>query len=140
MVERAHALRKAFLVAGIAALLTFLALVLAGKTWDRFHSRNPTVAATPAKIPAAAPMSFAPINRPKIAAAAAAPEDMWKPAPTEFVKLTSAISLYNARGKEVKQFPVGKRLRVRERAGDKVVIDYLGDEYTIAAGSTVPSE
>ena len=138
MVERAHGLRNALVVAGIAALLTFLALILAGNTWDRFHSPNQRVSA-PSKVPsAAAPMTFAPINRPKVTAVP--PTDHWTPAPVEFVKLTAAISLYNSRGKEVKQFPVGKRLRVRERNGDKVVIDYLGDEYTIAAGATAPSQ
>lgn len=139
MVERAHGMRNALVVAGTAAVLTFLLLILAGKTWDRFRPKPQAVADATPKLPAAAaPMTFAPINRPKVTAAA--PEENWKPAPTEFVKLTTPISLYNARGKEVKQFPIGKRLRVRERTGDKVVIDYLGDEYTIAAVATAPSE
>lgn len=40
----------------------------------------------------------------------------------------------------VKQFPVGKRLRVSNRAGDKITIDYLGEAYTIATAATVPSQ
>ena len=66
--------------------------------------------------------------------------EQWNPAPIEIVKLTAGVTLYNSRGKEVKQFSAGKRLRVSKRAGDKITIDYLGDEYTIPTASTEPSQ
>jgi hypothetical protein len=138
MTERIYVSRNAFFLAGIAAVLTFLALVWLGKTGDRLHARDRErsspekgVTSAPATMQASTTQSN-PASLPVV--------DHWTPAPTEFVKLIAAVSLYNSRGKEVKQFPVGKRLRVSKRAGDKITINYLGDEYTIPAASTEPSK
>ena len=123
MTERIYVSRNAVLVAGIAAVLTFLALV-----W-----------VSPAKRVALAPAIMQPPTT-QSAPASLPLVDHWAPARTEFVTLTAAVSLHNSRGKEVKQFPVGKRLRVSKRAGDEVTINYLGDEYTIPKASTEPSQ
>ena len=138
MSERIYVSRNALLVAGMAAILTFLTLVWLGKTGDRVHARDrklsspeKRVAVTPAIMQPSATQST-PASLPLV--------DHWTPAPTEFVRLIAAVSLNNSRGKEVKQFPIGKRLRVSKRAGDKITINYLGDEYTIPTASTEPSQ
>jgi hypothetical protein len=135
--ERIYVSRNAFLVAGIAAVLTFLALLWVGKTRDQAQTRDQE--------------SSAPENRVVLASAiqptttqpnpAALPElDGWTPAPVEFVRLTTAVTLRNSRAKEVKQFEVGKRLRVSKRDGETITINYLGADYTIPAASTEPSK
>ena len=137
MKERAYVSRSAIIVAGVAALVTFLVV-----SWLRGpHDKGPVIDRASASVERAASSSSTGtspntrINREPLDI-----EEDWTPTPAEFVKLTAAVSLYNARGKEVKHFPPGKRLRVSKRDGDQVTIDYLGDEYTIAAKSTVPSE
>ena len=138
MTERTYVSRNAFLAAGIAAVFTFLALVWIGKTGDRFQARNqePSV---PEKRVAPAPVKMT-VPTTQSAPISIALVDHWTPPPMEFVKLTAVVSVHNSRGKEVKQFPVGKRLRVSRRAGDTITINYLGDEYTIPAASTEPSQ
>ncbi len=138
MTERTYVSRNAFLAAGIAALFTFLALVWIGRSGDRFQAKNQEppepekrVAAAPVKMPAPSRQSN-PVALSQV--------DHWIPPPVEFVKVTTVVSIHNARGKEVKQFPVGKRLRVSKRDGDTITINYLGDEYPIPAASTEPSK
>ena len=124
-------------MAGIAAVLTFLALMRFANPRDRVQARDEKPSSQEERV-AAAPATVEPLTTestsesPQLA-------DRWTPAPAEFVKLTAEVSLYNSRGKAVKQFPVGKRLRVSKRTGDKTTIDYLGDEYTIPSASTQPS-
>jgi hypothetical protein len=138
MTERIYVSRNAFLLAGIAAVLTFLALVWVGKTGDRVHGRDQKPSSPEKRVPLA-PAITQPLTT-ESAPASLPMADRWTPPPAEFVRLTAVVSLHNSRGKEVKQFPVGKRLRVSKRAGNEVTIDYLGDEYTIPTSSTEPWE
>lgn len=136
MTERIYVSRNAFLLAGIAAVLTFLALVWLGKTGDRVHARDQKLSSQEKRV-ALAPAIMQPLTTESTPALS--PQiDRWTPPPAEFVRLTAVVSLHNSRGKEVKQFPIGKRLRVSKRAGDEITIDYLGDEYTIPTASTEP--
>jgi hypothetical protein len=136
MTEWIYVSRKAFLLAGIAAVLTFLALVWLGKNGDRIQARDREPASPEKRA------STLPIMQPsttQLNAASLPLDDRWTPAPTEFVRLTAVVSLQNSRGKEVKQFPVGKRLRVSKRTGDEITINYLGADYSIPIASTEPS-
>lgn len=135
MTERIYVSRNTFLVAGVAAVLTFLALLWLGKTRERAQTQDQespekrvTLASTTTKPPATQPN---PALLPVL--------DHWSPPPTEFVRLVIPVSLKNARGKEMKQFEVGKRLRVTKRDGEKITINYLGTDYTIPTASTEPS-
>ena len=133
--ERIYVSRNTFLVAGIAAVLTFLALLWIGKSRDQAQTRDRESSAPENRVVLASAMQPSttqskPASLPVL--------DRWTPAPIEFVKLTREITLRNARGKEVKQFEVGKRLRVSKRDGEKITINYLGADYTIPTASTEP--
>lgn len=135
MIARIYASRHSFLVAGIAAVLAFLSLVWVSKMGERAQSRERAAVSPENRVTSAPAIQTIP--------AQAAPEapvalDDWTPPPIEIIRLTASVTLRNARGKEVKQFSAGKRLRVKKRSGDTIAIDYLGDEYTIPTSSTEP--
>lgn len=137
MTERIYVSRNAYLVAGLAAVLTFLALLWVGKTRDQGRAaadRSPAVQ----EKRAAAPSSIREPSTAEFASTSLPADDHWTPAPAEFVRLTAEITLRNSRGKEVKQFPIGKRLRVSKRDGEQITINYLGADYIIPTASTEP--
>ena len=135
MMERIYVSRNTFLVAGIAAVLTFLALLWVGKSRDQVQSRDRESSAPENRVVLASAMQ-PPATQPNRASLPIV--DSWTPAPVEFVRLTTAITLRNSRAKEVKQFEAGKRLRVSKRDGETITINYLGTDYTIPAASTEP--
>ena len=137
MTERIYVSRNTFLVAGIAAVLTFLALLWLGKPRDRGQIPDNESASPDKRVTLASTTTKSPATQPN--AAPLPVLDHWSPPPTEFVRLVSPVSLHNARGKEVKQFEVGKRLRVSKRDGANITINYLGTDYTIPTASTEPS-
>jgi len=137
MTERIYVSRNTFLVAGVAAVLTFLALLWIGKSRDRAQTQDQESASQEKRVMLASTTTKPP---PTQADAASLPVlEHWSPPPTEFVRLVTPVSLQNARGKEVKQFEVGKRLRVTRRDGENITINYLGADYTIPTASTEPS-
>src|SRR4249920_2014030 len=102
MIARIYASRNTFLVAGIAAALAFLTLRWVGKVGDRARDQNRERPSAEQRAPPAPPRQAAT----RSTAASIAAFDEWTPPPTEIVRLTSAVTLYNPRGKEVKQFPI----------------------------------
>jgi hypothetical protein len=135
MAERIYVSRNTFLVAGIAAVLTFLTLVWIGKSRDRVPTHDQESASAEKHVTLVSTMQPSTTQTDSASLPAV---DRWTPPPTEFVKLTREVTLRNARGKEVKQFEVGKRLRVSKRDGEKITINYLGADYTIPTASTEP--
>lgn len=136
MMERIYVSRNTFLVAGIAAVLTFLALLWLGKSRDQVPTRNEESPSAEKRVTLASALTQPATTQPNPASLPIV--DPWTPAPVEFVRLTTEITLRNSRGKEVKQFEAGKRLRVSKRNGETITINYLGTEYTIPTVSTEP--
>lgn len=137
MTERIYVSRNTFVVAGLAAVLTFLALLWLGKPRDRGQTPDQE-SVSPDKRVTLASTTTKPLPTQPDAASLPVLEH-WSPPPTEFVRLVAPVSLQNARGKEVKQFEVGKRLRVTKRDGENITINYLGADYTIPTAATEPS-
>lgn len=137
MTERIYVSRNTYLVAGLAAVLTFLALLWVGKTRDQNRTPADQPPASSEKR-AVAPSSIREPSTAEFASTSLSADDHWTPPPPEFVRLTSEVTLRNARGKEVKQFPIGKRLRVSKRDGEQITINYLGADYIIPTASTEP--
>ena len=137
MTERIYVSRNAYLLAGMAAVLTFLALLWVGKNREQSRTdvdRPPA----PSEKRVVAPSSVTEPATAEFASTSLPVEDQWTPPPAEFIRLTTEVTLRNSRGKEMKQFPIGKRLRVTKRDGDKITIDYLGADYVIPTASTEP--
>jgi hypothetical protein len=137
MTERIYVSRNAYLAAGLAAVLTFLALLWVGKNRDHDRAAADRSAAAPEKR-AGAPASIREPATAEFASTSLPADDHWTPAPAEFIRLTTEVTLRNSRGKEVKQFPIGKRLRVSKRDGEQITINYLGADYVVPKASTEP--
>jgi type IV secretory pathway VirB10-like protein len=137
MTERIYVSRNTFVVAGVAAVLTFLALLWLGKPRDRGQTPDQESVSPEKRVTLASTTTKPLPTQPNPAPLPVL--EHWAPPPTEFVRLVAPVSLHNARGKEVKQFEVGKRLRVTRRDGENITINYLGADYTIPTASTEPS-
>ena len=58
----------------------------------------------------------------------------------EFVKLKKAFTLVDAKGRDVKKLPAGKRLRLVARNQETVSVDFFGKRFVIPADVVEPSE
>src|SRR5438552_4013402 len=105
MTQRIYVSRNAVLVAGIAAVLMFLALAWVDKTRQRVREHDREISPAEERTALALPKTQPPPKHSDLESLSLI--DPWKPAPTEFVRLTAPVALLNSRGKEVKQLPVG---------------------------------
>ena len=59
--------------------------------------------------------------------------------PPEFVRLTSEVTLRDAKGREVKTLERGKRLRVAARTETEVTVYFWNDKFSIPIANTEPA-
>lgn len=61
-------------------------------------------------------------------------------APLEFIKLSKDFTLVDSKGRDVKDLPKGKRLRVVSRNEKTVTVDFFGKNFVLPTGVTEPTK
>jgi hypothetical protein len=105
MTERIYVSRNAYLAAGLAAVLTFLALLWVGKSRDQDRAAADQSAAAPEKR-AVAPSSASEPSTAEFASTSLATDDHWTPAPAECAR-------QRAEAVSHRQTPAGQQARWR---------------------------